>query len=63
MVASLKAAVREFLRREDGQSAIEYAAVMSWIALTVMTTVRTLSNRATTTFNTVGSQLGRTSGS
>jgi Flp pilus assembly pilin Flp len=59
----LKQSVLHFLRCEDGASAVEYAAMMSWILLTCMTTIRTLSGQSNATFNTVGSQLGKSAGS
>jgi len=55
--------VMHFLQSEEGPTAVEYAAIISWVGLTCMTTVKTLSNKSTTTYNTVSNVLGNSSGS
>jgi pilus assembly protein Flp/PilA len=53
----------EFLRREDGPTAVEYAVMLALIIVVCITAITTIGTKANATFNTVGSQLGQTAGS
>ena len=46
-----------FLRDESGQDMIEYALVASFVALALISTMRTLGGRIGNEFNTVGNSL------
>jgi pilus assembly protein Flp/PilA len=63
MLSILKAHLVEFLRREDGPTAVEYAVMLALIITVCITAIQAIGTRANTTFNTVGSQLGRSAGS
>jgi pilus assembly protein Flp/PilA len=52
-----------FLKREDGPTAVEYAVMLALIIVVCITAITTVGTKANATFNTVGSQLGGTSGS
>jgi pilus assembly protein Flp/PilA len=55
--------VVNFLKREDGPTAVEYAVMLALIIVVCITAITTIGTKANATFNTVGSQLGNTSGS
>jgi pilus assembly protein Flp/PilA len=55
--------VVNFLKREDGPTAVEYAVMLALIIVVCITAITTVGTKANATFNTVGSQLGGTSGS
>ena len=50
--------VVNFLKREDGPTAVEYAVMLALIIVVCITAISTIGSKANTTFNTVGSQLG-----
>jgi pilus assembly protein Flp/PilA len=52
-----------FLRAEDGPTTVEYAVMLALIITVCCTAISALGTRANTTFNTVGSQLGKAAGS
>jgi pilus assembly protein Flp/PilA len=56
-------ALKTFLRREDGPTAVEYAVMLALIIVVCITAITTIGKNANATFNTVGSQLGGTAGS
>jgi pilus assembly protein Flp/PilA len=51
----------EFLRNEDGPTAVEYAVMLALIIIVCITAVTTLGTNAQTTFNKVGSAVKTTS--
>ncbi len=55
------AAVVEFLSREDGPTAVEYAVMLALIIVVCIGTVTTLGQNANTTFGSVGNAIGSTS--
>ena len=63
MVARFTSFVREFVAREDGPTAVEYAVMLALIIVVCIAAITTIGTNANATFNTVGSQLGQTSGS
>jgi pilus assembly protein Flp/PilA len=52
-----------FLKREDGPTAVEYAVMLALIIVVCIAAITTIGTKANATFNTVGSQLGNASGS
>ena len=51
----------EFLRREDGPTAVEYAVMLALIVVVCVTAITALGNNSKATFNTVSGKLGGTS--
>ncbi|AXF02459.1 Flp family type IVb pilin [Paraburkholderia hospita] len=54
----MKNAIQQFLREEDGVSAIEYGLLAGLIAVAVITTVTTLGTNLRTVFTTIATKLG-----
>jgi pilus assembly protein Flp/PilA len=52
--------VAEFLRREDGPTAVEYAVMLALIIVVCITAITTLGRNANNTFTTVGNAIGST---
>ena len=50
--------VRRFLVSEDGPTAVEYAVMLALIIVVCLAAVQTIGKNASTTFNSVASQLG-----
>ena len=50
--------VVEFLKREDGPTAVEYAVMLALIIVVCITAITTLGTNANSTFNKVASTLG-----
>jgi pilus assembly protein Flp/PilA len=63
MINRLTSAVVNFLKREDGPTAVEYAVMLALIIVVCITAITTLGTKANTTFNNVSNQLGAASGS
>ncbi|HEX5270913.1 MAG TPA: Flp family type IVb pilin [Gemmataceae bacterium] len=61
-MSKLAAFVRDFLRREDGPTAVEYAVMLALIIVVCITSVSILGTNASNTFNKVGSAV-KTTGS
>ncbi len=55
--------VANFLKREDGPTAVEYAVMLALIIVVCIVAITTIGTNANATFNVVGSQLGKTAGS
>jgi pilus assembly protein Flp/PilA len=53
----------DFLKREDGPTAVEYAVMLALIIVVCITAITTLGTNANKTFTSVGNSLGSTSGS
>jgi pilus assembly protein Flp/PilA len=45
----------DFLKREDGPTAVEYAVMLALIIVVCITTIATVGSNAKSTFSTVGS--------
>jgi pilus assembly protein Flp/PilA len=52
--------VGEFLRREDGPTAVEYAVMLALIIVVCITAITTLGKNANNTFTSVGNSIGST---
>jgi len=52
--------VVEFLKAEDGPTAVEYAVMLALIIVVCLAAISTLGNNANLTFQTVGSAIGTT---
>jgi pilus assembly protein Flp/PilA len=50
--------VVEFLKNEDGPTAVEYAVMLALIIVVCIAAVTTLGSNANATFSTVASQVG-----
>jgi len=50
----------EFLKREDGPTAVEYAVMLALIIVVCIAAITTLGSNANTTFSNVGSAIGST---
>jgi len=56
----LKKRLSEFLRREDGPTAVEYAVMLALIIAVCISAITTLGQNANNTFNVVGNAIGST---
>jgi pilus assembly protein Flp/PilA len=52
--------VVNFLKREDGPTAVEYAVMLALIIVVCITAITTLGTNANATFTAVGAQVGKT---
>jgi pilus assembly protein Flp/PilA len=52
--------VVNFLKREDGPTAVEYAVMLALIIVVCITAITTLGTNANKTFTTVGNAIGST---
>ncbi len=52
-----------FLKQEDGPTAVEYAVMLALIIVVCIAAITTLGQNAATTFSSVGSSVGSTTGS
>ena len=53
-----KNALVNFLKREDGPTAVEYAVMLALIIVVCITAISTLGSNANSTFNKVASTVG-----
>jgi pilus assembly protein Flp/PilA len=53
--------VVNFLKREDGPTAVEYAVMLALIIVVCITAITTLGTNANKTFTTVGNAVGNAS--
>ena len=53
--------VREFLAKEDGPTAVEYAVMLALIIVVCITAITTLGSNANNTFSYVGTKIAGTS--
>ena len=53
--------VREFLSKEDGPTAVEYAVMLALIIVVCIAAITTLGSNANATFTTVGTAIGSAS--
>jgi len=61
MLSLLSQSVVNFLRREDGPTAVEYAVMLALIIVVCLTAITTLGQNANSTFNSVGNSIGSAS--
>lgn len=54
-------AVVNFVKREDGPTAVEYAVMLALIIVVCLAAITTLGQNANTTFTTVGTKIGSAS--
>jgi pilus assembly protein Flp/PilA len=52
--------VGNFLKREDGPTAVEYAVMLALIIVVCITAITTLGKNANNTFTSVGNTIGST---
>jgi pilus assembly protein Flp/PilA len=52
--------VVEFLKKEDGPTAVEYAVMLALIIVVCIAAITAIGTNANATFSTVGSALGQT---
>ena len=55
--------VADFLKREDGPTAVEYAVMLALIIVVCIAAITTLGQNANKTFDEVGTAIGSTTGS
>ena len=53
--------VREFLSKEDGPTAVEYAVMLALIIVVCIAAITTLGSNANATFTSVGTAIGSAS--
>jgi len=63
MLSNLKRRVVDFLKAEDGPTAVEYAVMLALIVVVCITAITTLGTNANNTFSYVGNKIGGASGS
>jgi pilus assembly protein Flp/PilA len=61
MLSKLKSAVKNFLKREDGPTAVEYAVMLALIIVVCIAAISALGSNASNTFNYVGNKVNTTS--
>jgi len=59
----LKNAVVNFMKREDGPTAVEYAVMLALIIVVCITAITALGSNANKTFTSVGTSIGAAGGS
>lgn len=57
MLSRLIHHVVEFLKKEDGPTAVEYAVMLALIIVVCLSAITTIGSRANKTFQTVGNSL------
>ena len=63
MVSHLASRAVEFLQREDGPTAVEYAVMLALIIVVCITAITTLGTNANATFTKVGNAVNTSSAS
>src|SRR5690348_4603563 len=58
MMSPISQSIVNFLKREDGPTAVEYAVMLALIIVVCIAAITTLGSNANSTFNTVASTLG-----
>ena len=61
IMRKLKNAVVNFLKREDGPTAVEYAVMLALIIVVCIAAISALGSNAANTFNYVGTKVSTTS--
>jgi len=57
MLSKIKQKVANFLKREDGPTAVEYAVMLALIIVVCIAAISALGSNASNTFNYVGSKV------
>jgi pilus assembly protein Flp/PilA len=60
MLSRISSSVVNFLNREDGPTAVEYAVMLALIIVVCITAITALGTNANKTFTTVGTAIGST---
>ena len=60
MLANLRNQVVNFLKAEDGPTAVEYAVMLALIIVVCITAITTLGSNANSTFSYVATEVGST---
>ncbi len=60
MLSRLQRQVVDFLRNEDGPTAVEYAVMLALIIVVCITAITALGTNANNTFSYVSTQVGKT---
>ena len=60
MLSRLQRQVVDFLRNEDGPTAVEYAVMLALIIVVCITAITVLGSNANNTFSYVATQVGKT---
>ncbi len=60
MLSHLRKSLVNFLKNEDGPTAVEYAVMLALIIVVCITAITTLGTNANATFQAVGAQVGKT---
>ena len=58
MLSRIQARVVNFLRREDGPTAVEYAVMLALIIVVCITAITALGTNANATFSSVSNSIG-----
>jgi pilus assembly protein Flp/PilA len=61
MLSHVKRFVSDFIRKEDGPTAVEYAVMLALIIVVCLGAITTLGQNANTTFTSVGTAIGSAS--
>ena len=61
MLSKLKTKLVNFLKREDGPTAVEYAVMLALIIVVCIAAISALGSNASNTFSYVGNTVGSTS--
>ena len=61
MLSRVKRIVGEFLQREEGPTAVEYAVMLALIVVVCIGAIVTLGQNANSTFTSVGNSIGSAS--
>jgi pilus assembly protein Flp/PilA len=60
MLSRITSPIVNFLKNEDGPTAVEYAVMLALIIVVCITAITTLGTNANNTFSYVGSKIGGT---
>ena len=60
MLNKIQTKVVEFLKKEDGPTAVEYAVMLALIIVVCLAAIQILGQNANSAFGTVGSSIGAT---
>jgi pilus assembly protein Flp/PilA len=61
MISRIRSSVINFMKREDGPTAVEYAVMLALIIVVCIAAITTLGQNANKTFDSVGTTIGSTS--
>jgi pilus assembly protein Flp/PilA len=63
MLHNLRARLVDFLKKEDGPTAVEYAVMLALIIVVCLVAIQILGKNANSAFGTVGASIGAAVGS